>query len=549
MADWLIPLGSGVAALAAVGVAIGAVIRRRGQDEAPEIPEALIADFSTRRKGRKLALSLIEQLPEETSLFHWPAWIQDRQEAEEVADQQDASVLVYGQLEGKTFRSGMVIRYPCPPRRGLLLPSHLALPEMTAAQPEELPSLVAGVLLVTRGHYQEALNHFAFLERPAAFVHLWRALLLDLTGQANQAAEAYRQAAAINPDAPEVFFNWGRLLQEQGHAKEAFEKLSKARHLQPDLTDTYLLMGRLLEEAGHREKAIAVLRAAEGDPEKIARCLEKAGNLSSVLGDWQGAIQDYRRALQFNPDLDLFPLAQAHLALGLDNEGKALLLQALERHPDDPRLSLHLARLATKHQEWLEACHYFRAAQAHVSREDLGWWALSAEEAGELEEAIALYKRIEGQDKKVASLEGKYFMKSGRWQAAMETFEKILADDPRSPQGLSGLGNVLVSLKRAEDAIRFLRRAIALNPRDGEAWLRWGQALVQLGHFERAYPKLQEAARLVPNHPELLPALRQVENQLQPVKLSPVDTEALRALEEGYGALTGDRPDAILNRV
>lgn len=549
MADWLIPVGSGVAALLGTGLSVSLFLRRRANREEPEAPEALVADFSTKRKGRKLALSLIEGLPDETGLYHWPAWIENAAEAEAVIDEQGAAVLVYGQLEGKQVQSGIVMRHLRLTSQSIRLPNHFPLPEMDLSQLSELPPLVAGLLMVSRGQYQEALNHFTFLESPAAVVHLWRALLLDLTHQIPNALESYRQAALHNPEVPELYFNWGQILQKQGHAKEAFEKLSKARHLQPDLTETYVLMGRLLEEAGHREKAIAVLRAAEGDPGQVASCHEKAGHLSSAIGDWQGAIQDYRRALQSNPELDLFPLAKAHLALGMDDEGKALLLKALERQPDDQRLSLHLAHLATKHQQWQEACHYFRSVSDGLSREDLGWWALAAEEVGELEEAIRLYKTLEGQDKKVASLEGKFYLKSGRWQAAMETFEKILADDPRSPHGLCGLGSVLVSLKKAEDAIRFLRRGIALNPRDGEAWLRWGQALIQLGHWERAYPKLQESARLIPNHPELLPLLRQVENQLQPIKLSPVDTESLLALEEGYGALTGNEADAILNRV
>jgi tetratricopeptide (TPR) repeat protein len=78
-----------------------------------------------------------------------------------------------------------------------------------------------------------------------------------------------------------------------------------------------------------------------------------------------------------------------------------------------------------------------------------------------------------------------------RYQEAIDVLETALAVDPRNRQAYIGLGRVAQSQKLPGKAVRFYQEALALEPNDVNALAGQGEALVQRGAVERAKTNLE----------------------------------------------------------
>jgi len=91
-------------------------------------------------------------------------------------------------------------------------------------------------------------------------------------GEAAAAEAAWRQAALVSPDAPELQARLGHLVADAGRHAEAVEALGRAVALEPDNVEYRCLLAASLVELGRRGEAFDEVRAAfRLDPD--ARCL------------------------------------------------------------------------------------------------------------------------------------------------------------------------------------------------------------------------------------------------------------------------------------
>ena len=68
----------------------------------------------------------------------------------------------------------------------------------------------------------------------------------------------------------------------------------------------------------------------------------------------------------------------------------------------------------------------------------------------------------------------------------IEYFERMLADNPNNPTGLLALANEYKKAGRDEDEAAVLKRYVAVNEDEGNAYLRLGEVLERLGRGEEA---------------------------------------------------------------
>jgi tetratricopeptide (TPR) repeat protein len=138
-------------------------------------------------------------------------------------------------------------------------------------------------------------------------------------------------------------------LLNRGMPKEAVAPLQHAAGLDPNNQSTLNALQLALRKDGQREQADAVkrrlaelLRDKDRADQKLVSALE-LNNRGSALeknGDVRGALQQYRAALEINPDHVGIRtnVAVALLKLGRWDEGIAQMREALRRDPGNTQL-------------------------------------------------------------------------------------------------------------------------------------------------------------------------------------------------------------------
>ena len=101
-------------------------------------------------------------------------------------------------------------------------------------------------------------------------------------------------------------------------------------------------------------------------------------------------------------------------------------------------------------------------------------------------------------------------LRQGRFAAALARYREALAIDPDYAAAQAGMGEALLGLERHEEALRALRRAVALQPdgeRAGALWRLMGRAAQALGSSEEAAEHFERALRRDPGDAEALDRL------------------------------------------
>ena len=87
--------------------------------------------------------------------------------------------------------------------------------------------------------------------------------------------------------------------------------------------------------------------------------------------------------------------------------------------------------------------------------------------------------------------EAQTLQSAARYQEAIDLLESALAVDPRNRQAYVGMARVAMAQKLPGKAIRFYNEALKLEPNDVNALAGQGEALVERGAIERAKRNLE----------------------------------------------------------
>jgi Tfp pilus assembly protein PilF len=93
---------------------------------------------------------------------------------------------------------------------------------------------------------------------------------------------------------------------------------------------------------------------------------------------------------------------------------------------------------------------------------------------------------------------GETHLSAGRFVEADDAFETALAVDPRNRAAFIALAKVAQKQKLFGQAVRFTRKALALEPNDRDALAVQGEAMVELGAVARAKENLLKLQKLCP---------------------------------------------------
>jgi tetratricopeptide (TPR) repeat protein len=286
---------------------------------------------------------------------------------------------------------------------------------------------------------------------------------LAASGRYADAEAAFSRTLESAPADFDVLYNLGLAASHAGHYERARDALEAARKQRPEDADTLYNLAAAEIGLNHREPAMALLAQAVRFNPGHAQAQLTLAQTAGALGYYADALLAYEAYLKLAPGDETAARERAFMlaASGQKDRGLALLEAHLRSHPRD----------ATAHYEIgiVLAISDPAAAAAH------------------LDKAIALDSGF------VPARFGRGVLNllAGKAEAALPDLELAAGRYPDNSAILDRLGQAYAALDRYPDAVKTLRKAAELAPRDARVLMHLSRALSQAGQAEEARAVLE----------------------------------------------------------
>lgn len=332
-------------------------------------------------------------------------------------------------------------------------------------------------------------------------------------GRLDEAEAALRAAVERNPRYPEAHQNLGRLYARRKQWELALRHFERAAALRPGDPEDHLLVAQACAELGRHERAEELARGLQGElPGAEPACL--LARIAIGRGDAALALRWSERALAADgEDARAWYLRGQALILA-DQPGAAVT--ALERSgelaPDAFDAAYDLGVLLTRQERWEEAARALvRAYELCVDESLREPLRRTLEQLPDVPPAAL--RRLSASDARRLDNEG-----------ALRWLERALARAPDDGETLLQQARLFRRLERHDEGLELMRRACERLPRSFPAQAELGAWLSERGRAREARAALERAAALGPP-PEWPPEIA---------------TEALAELDRRLQALPAD---------
>jgi tetratricopeptide (TPR) repeat protein len=283
---------------------------------------------------------------------------------------------------------------------------------------------------------------------------------------------------ASDPVDADALFRRAESFREAGALADAHTDYVTLSQLVPDDPTPWFWLGTLERWQGQHDVAIS----------NYARCLDVASCHSGALKgrarifiarkDFDAAIADLRQAVTCAPDDDeaLGLLAETHARAGDSATAERVLTERFEGAELQRRLA-GIALLMDRDDEALN--HYRQAVVLDPHDRDSNYW--------------------------VGVLEGR----AGRFQASLDAYERILADDPGHAGAAVGKARLLRADGRVPEALELVDGVLAADPENGEARTLRASMLGHAGRREEARRELDRVLAAQPDDADACLSLEQ----------------------------------------
>jgi tetratricopeptide (TPR) repeat protein len=285
----------------------------------------------------------------------------------------------------------------------------------------------------------------------------------EQAGHPEQAIEKYKQIISANPNMAAAYNNLGRLYYQQGQLREAVKPLQRASQLDPKIepprallgfdTTARLFLARALVELQELPEALRLLTQLEREDPKNTEVLYTLGGVYSSLAE-----ATFGKIQTVDPNSYLLEVVLGKVAeiKQIYADAATHYKRAIDHAPDVPDL-------------------YYRYAHA--------LWA-----AGDSNGALNAYNeaiRRNPYDYR-ASWESARILLADNPEEALRRADRALALKPDVAEAETIRGRALLSLQKPADAIKSLKKAVALNPDDPAIHFQLARAYRQAGLTQEA---------------------------------------------------------------
>jgi tetratricopeptide (TPR) repeat protein len=302
------------------------------------------------------------------------------------------------------------------------------------------------------------------------------ALALEQQGENVEAEAAWRTYLKAHPSSSEAYAHLGLLEARQGHYKEAVPLYRKALALDSRIPGLRLNLGLALFKAGEMKDALQefiplLKRAPQSSPDRQ--------RLAILIGMCYYGLEDYAQAAPY-------------------------LKEAAARDPQNLPLRLALAHSclwSKQYQCVLDTYHEILMLNAESAEADM----LAGEALDELKDssgAIEQFRAAVKADPRMPDVHfglGYLLWSKHRYEEAVPEFQAELANNPNHVQAMAHLGDAEMKLSHPEAAVPLFQNAIRVDPQFELAYLDLGILYADAGRNVDAMRQLKAAAKLAPN--------------------------------------------------
>ncbi len=250
------------------------------------------------------------------------------------------------------------------------------------------------------------------------------------------------------------------------------------------------------------------------------------GTADLEAGKASNALQDFRTALIYSPENELYQLrlAEASAALpGHTAEARSYLVNLWNREPGSGEVNLQLARLSAQQDQEQDAVRYYHGAiygawpdnptqrQLSVRIEFCKYLlAKGATEAAQ-SELISLASSVPPGDAGLQVQVGNFFLEAQDARRALAEFRGALAVNKQDSSALAGAGTAAFRAADYPQAANYLEQAVREDPQNQKAAELLGTArtIVNIDPFEVWLPGSQRRARTIQNFQQALNRLEE----------------------------------------
>ena len=370
--------------------------------------------------------------------------------------------------------------------------------------------VILGRVLWTRGDMEGAEKEFsrALKDEPGSADTLFALTGLVAGRDPGGARKLLEDFLARNPEhAARSLFELGRLDAQEELYPSAVEKLKRSIELDDaESGPARLVLAEVYEVMHATAAAVDVYRRLLNDDPGDAELWGRVGELQASMGALEDARATFRALKEKHPG---FPAACAWLATDAERAGDfaraAAELQDSGALKDDPTLNLRLGYYQLQSGGMKAAMTTLGEARRRWPKDDriAYYLALGHDDLGERAEAVKLLREI---------LAVKPDDRDARWQLATilekmnsigeaeSEFRRLIADKPDDAPALNYLGYSLADRGlKLNDALGFIRRALAVEPSNPAYRDSLGWTLFKLGRSTDAASELESVARALPD--------------------------------------------------
>jgi len=288
------------------------------------------------------------------------------------------------------------------------------------------------------------------------------------------------------------------ILAPEDRFNQAFHKLREARGGEPaDAT----------AEGGAVEGAPGAAPAAEAPPPPVATPYD-IGLARVRDGDYAGAIEPFRQAVEENPDD-----AMAHRWLGGSllktdklTEAEPELKKALTLDPDIQGLNFDMGMVYIKRERLMQAIPYFEKEReltpdSTALLQNLGKLYVDTEQ---YDKAVPIFEHLielEPQSIEYYGSLAAVYKEMGDPAKELEVYQRM-GDQDKSGMAFYNLGNIMFNKNEMQKAADAYIKAITVAPDNAGAHYQLGLTYVNLAKFKEAVAELEKFIELKPKDPK-----------------------------------------------